>query len=472
MNRRSFLKSSLFAAPFLAGGCKGLFSPEYAPRRNLAPSQKVNVALVGCGTQMLDNVRQLLADGRVRVTVCCDPVLEAPGYFYDAKRLGGRKPFKEMVDKAYGDSSCRMVEDWREVVADPSVDALMICTPDHWHAIISIAAMKAGKHVYCQKPLALSIEEGIAMTRVAKASGVSFQVGNQGRSSPSRRTAVEILLNGMLGKLVDCDVTLPGGSGGKWGHKADASVVPLPSYFSRETWNLWQGPAEHWDGNAFIPGIHEPMCWRWNKRYGNGMVADFTPHIVDTVHQAIGADRSGPVAIDNVVAGDFQPNREVFSWAGSYSYDLHYACGFVAHVASARPNRRDGLFFRCADGSMALEGNKLEIFGKDGAKATGKILKEWKALAKAGNAKRIYAPKDAHNHESDWIDGIYENRPTCSECEFGHRTITTGHLANICISQGRASAAWDPVKESFTGASADLNKFRSVEYHNGWKLEA
>ena len=467
ISRRTFLEGSV---AFLAAGCVG---PQVLPPRRIAPGSLVNVALIGCGTQGKSNLDMLLVDNRLKVTVVCDPVLEAPGYSYKAQMVGGMKPFKARIDAAYKDNSCRMVADWRAVVADPTIDAVFVCTPDHWHAIISIAAMKAGKHVYCQKPMALSIEEGIVMTRVAKETGVTFQVGNQGRSNPVRRTASELIRNNILGKTTSCMVCLPEGSGGKWGHDINPHPAPRPAYFSEEMWNLWQGPAEHWENNAFIPGIHEPMCWRWNRRYGNGMIADFTPHEVDIVHWAMDFERTGPVAIENVVAGGFQENRAVYSWAGTFSYDLKYATGFTMRVRNVEPNLPRGILYSCEEGAINLYGQKLEIKDRNGKDIAKQVLRDWKHETRNANSKltRLYAPKDGHSHESDFIDGILEGRQVCSECEFGHRTTTTSHLANICIDLGLTKAAWDPVAERFVGKESEAaNRRLAVPYANGWKL--
>jgi len=468
-SRRMFL-GGLSAVPMC--GCTGFFGAAQAPARRLAPSARVNLALIGCGTQGKGNLSLFLQDPRVRVTCVCDPVTDLRTlYGYKAQNAGGCLPFKETVEAAYKATGCRWTNDWREVVADPAIDAVVVATPDHWHALISIAAMRAGKHVFCQKPLALSIEEGIVMTRVAKESGVTFQVGKQGRSNATRRTASEIIRNGVLGKARACRVGLPGGSGGHWGHGVDTTRKPIPAWFTPATWDLWQGPAAHWENNAYIPGIHEPMAWRWNKRYGGGMITDFTPHEVDTMHWAMDFERTGPVALENFTAAEFQADRGVFSWPGSFSYDLRYATGFTAHVMSLRPGVPRGLLYDCENGSLALYGEKIEVKDKTGKDITKETLRAWRhAYRSDTRITRLYAPKDGHSHEMDFIDGIFEARQVCSECEFGHRTLTTAHLANICVRTGRTALAWDPVSERF--ADPALAPYLKADYANGWRLDA
>ena len=188
--RRSFLKSALLAAPFI-GGCAT--SGGYAAPRRPPASGRLNLAVVGCGTMGAGNMEAFLADPRVRVAAVCDPVLAATTYGYDGKHPGGRRPFKETVDRRYGNSDCRMVADWREVVVDPAIDAVQVSTSDHWHALVAVAAMKAGKHVYCQKPMTLGVSEGQVMVDVARRSGVVFQVGSQQRSGAEFREAAELV---------------------------------------------------------------------------------------------------------------------------------------------------------------------------------------------------------------------------------------------------------------------------------------
>lgn len=461
LNRRNFLIAGAAAVPFFIGGCTTCCTKR---ARRPTANEKVNLAIIGCGTEAYDNVPQFLYDERVRITVVCDPIMEAMGYGYSAKQRGGTLPFKEMIDKKYGNNDCRMVKDFREVLADPTIDAVAVITPDHWHAYIAIAAMRAGKHVYCQKPMSLSIGEGQAMVKVWRETGVTFQVGNQGRSSSSSRVLAEWAVNGYLGKIQNAEVCIPGGSGGSWKHTVDPSPVALPSYFSREMWDLWQGPAEHWENNAFIHGIHDPMCWRWNKRYGGGMITDFGAHEIDLLHQCFGADRTGPVRIENFKCDKFQPNREVFSWAGEFSFYAVYANGMRATVRNCDKDHPRGVTIWGNKGTASKIGNSLN---------RPDYLKKWNEKKDLKPSDRaLYKPDNGHSHEMDFIDGIYGDRPICTDTEIGHRTISVAHLANLCERLGVARLDWDPVREAFVGANAAAaNELKTAKYHNGWKLD-
>ena len=425
LTRRSFLEASALAAPFFISGS---VSAKPSPRRP-APSERVALGVIGCGTQAHANVPTFLQDPRVRIVTVCDPVLSAGGYSYNSKAPGGRAAFKEIVDKFYGDASCRMTADWREVVSDPAVDAVLITAPDHWHA------------------------------PMAKETGVTFQVGSQHRGNSAFRVAAEFVRNGMLGDCKTCTVGLPGANGGMWGHGRDATRRAAPAYFSpASSWSMWLGPSKHWPDDAFIPGIHEPMCWRWNSRTGGGMITDWGAHWIDILHWAIDAERTGPVAVENMSTnlGD----DEVFDWADKYSFDLVYANGFRAHVSSEA---------RCG---LTFHGSKGDCFCFPGKLERPAFLSKWNEKRDLKDTDvRLYRAANGHPHESDFIDGIYERRAIATDCEIGHRSISACHIANICERLRLSSLTWDPKAETFTGAhAAEANALLEVPHFNGWSL--
>ena len=456
IGRRGFLAGVAGAAAW--SGWRAAFAGVGASARRPKPSDRINLGIIGCGTQAYANVPAFLRDERVQITVVCDPVLEAGGYSYDGKHPGGRKVFKEKVDAHYGNASCRMTADWREVVADPTVDAVVVITPDHWHALVAIAAMKAGKHVYCQKPMSLGVREGQEMVRVAKASGVTFQVGSQHRQDSSFRQAGELVASGYIGAVKYAEVGLPGANGGQWGHGRDTSRQARPGYFTKEGWDMWLGPSRHWENDAFIPAIHEPMCWRWNSRTGGGMITDWGAHWIDILQWTIGAERTGPVAVENMATN--LSDDPCLNWADKYAFDLVYADGFRAHVSDAA---RCGITWHGEKGDIFVDWTKIE---------RPDFLKKWreKTDLKPGD-KHFYRAANGHSHESDFIDGIYENRPIATDCEIGHRSISACHIANICERLRLAKLTWDPKAESFTGAHAEeANRLLETPHLNGWTL--
>ena len=458
--RRAFLKSSALALPALAGGCRGFFVGAARPVRRPSALSRVNLAVIGCGTQGFANMNGFLRDPRVQVTVVCDPVLSAGGYSYRSEMTGGRAPAKARVDGFYGNKDCRMAADFRAVMDDPSVDAVLIATPDHWHALQAIAAMKAGKHVYCQKPMALGISEGKEMVRVARETGVTFQVGAQQRSASEFRVAAELVASGYLGACKTCDIGLPGGNKGLFGHEKSIGrdLWPAPDYFTpKGMWDLWQGPAQHWESNGFIQGIHDPMCWRFNSRTGGGMITDWGAHHLDILQWTLGMDDSGPVAIENMVH-DRDPSDRIFDWAANYSFDVVYANGFRAHVSNTLPN---GLRFHGEKGDLFVARGKLE---------RPDFLRKWseKRDLKGGDV-HLYRPRGGVSHEMDFIDAVYSGGRTACPCSVGHRSITIAHVANICERLGLSSLRWDPVAERFPD-NDEANRLAIVPHHNGWTL--
>ena len=482
VSRRAFLGGA--TASFFVAGCATGRSP-----RRIAANGKVNVAVIGCGRiARSTNVPGFLSDDRCRVTAVCDVVELAPDYFYGARNsnfgtegfaagngsyrndICGWRVLRDMVNEKYGNSDCRVFTDWRDVVDDPTIDAVCICTPDHWHAIMSIAAMKAGKHVFCQKPMSLSVEEGQAMVRVAKETGVTFQVGNQGSINPDFRLSEEIVLNGYAGKVLGATICIPACD--HWiGHGRSAARAPLPRYFTEEAWDMWQGPARHWEDNAYIPSIHDPTCWRFNNRYGGGMITDFGAHEFDQLQRGLGTQLSGPVAIENMES-DYSTgvDRDVFSWPSDFKFDIVYANGLRCHVSKI--DKEGGwprqTVFHCEKGDVGSYAYKGKVPDS---------LKNFKESDLTEKDIKLYRPNEGHDgmkfHESDFLDGVIEGRQVASTCEMGHRTISIAHIANICARMQLRSLKWDPAGEKFVGAYADeANRFLAVEYHNGWELGA
>lgn len=482
--RRSFLRGASLL-PFLVGGCS--FSGK---ARRFAANETVNVAIIGCGLIARGtNVPGFLRDSRCRVTVACDMVRLAPDYFYGSRQgafgaegfaksdagyppsVCGSAVVKELVDRHYRDRSCREVFDWRDVIDDPTVDAVAICTPDHWHALIAIAAMRAGKHVFCQKPMTISIAEGQAMVRVAKETGVTFQVGNQGANNPQYRLSEEIVLNGYAGAIKGATICIPACD--HWeGHGRSAARLPRPGYLSEEAWNLWQGPARHWEGNAYIPSIHDPTCWRFNSRYGGGMIPDFGAHEFDQLQRGLGTQFTGPVAVENMTS-DYATgsDRDVFSWPSEFSFDFVYANGVRCHVRKI--DKENGFprqtIFHCEKGDVGSYDRRGKV---------PECLKNFRESDLAdGDVKLHRRPTGGDGvdfHEADFLDGVIAgSQDVASTCEMGHRTISMAHIANICARLQLSSLKWDPKAERFVGAYADeANRFLSVEYDNGWNLDA
>ncbi|MGP0064801.1 MAG: Gfo/Idh/MocA family protein, partial [Isosphaeraceae bacterium] len=215
-SRRDFLRTTI------AASAAGVAFPTIVPGSALglsgavAPSNQITVGIIGTGNQGFNDINSFLRDERVRIVAVCDVNREGPGY-WDGK-LGGREPARRLVEKHYADQrragtyrGCEAYVDYREILGRDDIDAVEVCTPDHWHAIPVIAACKARKDIYGQKPLSLTIAEGRAMSYAVSKSGVVFQTGSQQRSDHRFRRACELVRNGRIGDLRRVRVGMPAG---------------------------------------------------------------------------------------------------------------------------------------------------------------------------------------------------------------------------------------------------------------------
>src|SRR5262245_55200022 len=233
LTRRNFLRTTLERT------ATGLAFPMIVPASALglggkvAPSNRVTIGVIGTGNQGFNDIKSFLKYDGVQIIAVCDGNRESLGY-WDGK-LGGREPAKRLVEKHYGEhkpsgvyKGCDAGVDYREILGRKDIDAVEVCTPDHWHAIPVLEACKAGKDIYCQKPLALTIAEGRAMSYAVSKYKVVFQTGSQQRSDHHFRRACELVRNGRIGDLKRVRVGLPGGRPdlAKCGDKKKPEPVP------------------------------------------------------------------------------------------------------------------------------------------------------------------------------------------------------------------------------------------------------
>ena len=448
---------------FLAGAGALAAAPYIIPASALgkagrpAPSQRLNVGFIGYGTMAHDNIGNFLNNDSVQVVSVCDCNKESGLYGYRAERQGGREPCRRRVNEFYAKkldkadyNGCNVYADFREMLDKDGLDAVVISTPDHWHAIQAVWAARKGKHIYGQKPMSLCIAEGRAMADEVKKAGVTFQVGSQQRSDNYFRMACEFIRNGRIGKLQKIEVGLPGGHSlfGKTG--ADASLEPLPQPPPHIDFDMWLGPARQ---RPFIPGLHNPLSWRASLDYSGGMITDWGAHHLDIVQWALGKDDSGPVAVENLTSDMPSPDA-VFNTAGNYSFEVVYAEGTRVFVSNAFPN---GVRF-------VGEGGK-EIFV-----TRGKLEMKPQELIReklTDSETHLYV---SGQHERNFIECVYSGKPTITTCEIGHRSITIAHLANIGLRLGRTQVRWDPKAERFVN-DPDADKLIARGLRSPWTVD-
>src|SRR3954470_16860825 len=271
INRRQFLKRSAGAAALLG------VAPTIIPARVLgadAPSNKITIGMIGVGDHGTGwNLSYYLKNNAAKVVAVCD---------VDENRMFRAR---ETVNERYGNEDCSTTKNFREILARKDIDAVMISTPDHWHTIISLLAIKAGKDVQCEKPT-LTVHEGQVLSEAVRKHKKVFQTSTEDRSVTEYHRIAELVRNGRIGKLQRIEVILP-----KQPNRAGAPTPqPIPTEFD---WEMWLGPA------PFAPYTKDRVHFnfRWIQDYSGGIICDWGAHLFDTAQWANNTERSGPIEV-------------------------------------------------------------------------------------------------------------------------------------------------------------------------------
>jgi len=418
--RRHFIKSmaALSLAPTIV--------PSTVFGKN-SPSNRITLGFIGVRNMGMNNLRNFIGRDRVQVVAVCD---------VDQRNA---KAAKDFVDETYGNSDCAQYGDFREVTQRPDIDAVVICTPDHWHTIPAIDAMKHEKDAYVEKPLTLTIDEGKALVAAAERYGRVIQTGSMQRSMYTFRHAVELVRNGRIGELTSITVSLPGNnrhSDGPW--QAD----PIPKEFD---YNFWLGPA------PWQPYVEERCHYnfRFILDYSGGQVTNWGAHHLDIAQWALDMDESGPVEITG--RGEF-PNNGLYNTATQVDFDCRYA---------------NGVTLTC---KTSGELNGLKIKGTEGwiVATRGSVYSSPKGIAQevlGPNHKRVYFSND---HAANFIECIKSRKKPITHEGIGHRSATVCHLGNIAMMR-RATLTWDPVSEQITNNPA-ANAMLYRPMRGEWRL--
>jgi len=460
VSRRGFLKTGM-AAGILA-------FPTIVPARVLgqqAPSNKIQVGVIGCGR---------IAGGMDIPGLWNNQDLATPVALADCdiKRL---RTTKQKTGQLFaGDlPDLKLYQDYRELLADKAVDAVMICTPDFWHAQQCVEAAFAGKDVYVQKPLAMTVFESRSIVEVMKKTGRIFHIGTQQRSEgkstfgPQFRKAAEYVLNGRLGRIRKVEIGLPQ----EPQEPADWPLIqPVPDTLDYDKW-LGYSPAElfselrtHPQGKGEEADFGRPG-WMTIREYSMGMIANWGAHHIDIAQWGLGMENSGPVRIKG--RADF-PKRRLWDVHGSLDMRLTYANGTVLHIAddTAFPNGvrfvgEKGWIF-CGRGSVKTMSNDPGAGGKHGRWRP--LEASSKALIEGEVEKKL--PRNPNNHHRIWLESIKTRQPTNVLPEAAHRTTTACILAFTAMNLKRA-LSWDPAAERFVGdeaANATLSRPERAPY--------
>jgi predicted dehydrogenase len=422
--RREFLERSVAVA-----GAAAL--PWFLPARALgkdpavpSPSQRITLGAIGIGGMGSLDLTGLLHQPDVHVLAACDV------------KEGNLRHAVAMVNGQYGNQDCAVHRDWRELTARADLDAVYCATPDHWHALISIAAAQAGKDIYCQKPMSVTVAEGRAVADAVRRHGIVYQSGTQRRSQPNYRFCVETARSGRIGKLLHVENRM----GGSPGPDSPRVTAPPPEI----NYDMWLGPAP-WEPYC---DVRVSGAFRFISDYAGGSMTDMGAHYNDI------AQMLRPSFLD--APATFQVKKARFHQHGIF--DTAFGYDVVATYD-------DGLEIRMFEGDKGIRwvGTEGWIDLADEGQVTAQpasILKDiqvnthWTAVAQ---------------HHRNWLDCVKTRARPAADAEVAHRSTTLSHAANIAMRLGRDLLRWDRHAERFVGDDA-ANRMLARSMRAPWTL--
>jgi predicted dehydrogenase len=412
-------------------------APLILPASARGANDRIVMGSIGVGGQGGGHLRSLLRTSDVRVTAVCDVMADR------------RNRAKDQVDSTYKDNSCKGYNDFREMLARPDLDAVLIAVPDHWHALIGVEAARRGKHMYYEKPMGVSLAESQAMREAVRRYGVTFQFGTQQRSSFTFRHAVELVRNGRIGQLKEIVI----GSAGSQ-YVPNQPEQPVPAGFD---YDLWLGPA------PWVPYTAERVTRNFTLiyDYSLGCISGaWGVHDVDTAQWALDADHTGPLDVEGT--GTF-PADGLYDTATSWEVHHTYANGVKLIHMDIRSAKKRWDQFSLGNMASLFVGTEGWVYVSRQAIHThpATLVRE-----KFGpNDKRVIFSND---HRRNFLDAVRTGGRTISPIEAAVRADTVCQQADIAMRLKR-KLRWDPVKEQFIG-DEQANRMLSRPMRSPWHL--
>ncbi|MHC4738931.1 MAG: Gfo/Idh/MocA family protein [Planctomycetota bacterium] len=449
INRRVFLKNSAALTTAVLGFPYIVKSSAFGADRSTTPSNRIVMGCIGMGGQGTYNMKAFLNNSDVQVVAVCDVnrgnasydmLYQAPG------STAGREPARALVNNKYGNRDCAAYNDFRELLCRDDIDAVSVCTPDHWHGLISIAAAKANKDIYCEKPLVNTIAEGRALCEAVKRHGRVLQTGSHERSNDSVRFACELVRNGRIGRLHTIRVNMP--------NSDSHHLEILKSNYPQPTMPVPDGfDYDMWLGHTPWVEYTQRRChfwWRFILDYGGGEMTDRGAHIIDIGQLGNNTDDTGPIEI----AGSGKaPDKGIYDTFMEYNFECRYTNG-VRLIGGSSGNR--GLKFEGTDGwiFIHIHGGRLEAGPES-------LLKE------------SIGPDEIHlgrspEHHRNFLDSVKTRRQPIAPAQVGHRTAAICHLVNIAMLTG-SKLKWDPDTEQIVN-NVDANRMLARPMRSPWRL--
>lgn len=441
-SRRDFLKKAgLGMSSILAASAFPVIVPSSVFGKN-APSNRINIGQIGFGRiAKSHDLPEILKNDIAHVMAVAD---------VDSKRaaLG-----KEWIEKAYSTKTgknkyvdVKIYEDYHDLLANKDIDAVVISTPDHWHAQPAMEAALMGKHIYLQKPTSLTIREGRQMADAVKKSGVVFQLGSQQRSVspwPQFKRTCELVRNGRIGKLRKVYVGLPGDPAG-----GNTAQMPVPSNLNYDFW-LGSTPDVYYtlDRVHSQTNIDDRPGWLRCEQFGAGMITGWGSHHIDIAHWGMNTELTGPIEIEGTATF---PTEGLWNVHGDFKVTARYANGVIMEIGGDNPNgvkfegtagwifvSRGNVGVTASDPGAAAASAKNEAFHASDPKILGSVIGK--------NEIHLYDSPEQHQN---WLESIREKKQTISHAEIAHRSCSACLIAHTAMKLGR-KLRWDPKKEEF-----------------------
>jgi predicted dehydrogenase len=418
-----------------------------------SPGNRINIGAIGNGR--ISRVHDLPGIWKydvARIVAVCD---------LDSRRVNDARA---LVNGHYGDKAGKKYDgvttysDYRELLANKDIDAVVISTPDHWHAIIAIHAVEAGKDVYLQKPASLTIAEGRTLSDTVHRSGRIFQIGSQQRSSPQFRYAAELVRNGRIGHLQTVKIGLPGDPSGD-----DEPDMPVPKNLNYDMW-LGSTPVVFYTEKRVHPqSSYDRPGWLRCEQFGAGMITGWGAHHIDSAHWAMGTEYTGPV---EVWGSAVFPAKGLWDVHGPFRTEALYADGVRMIASGDFPN---GIRFEGTEGWIFVSRGNESVTASDPVAK----LRDSQALAASDPRiiKSVIGPDEIHLYESkdqhgNWLECIRSRQQPIAPVEVAHRACSACLIHHMAMKLKR-KLYWDPASERFKnddGANALLSRPQRSPY--------
>jgi predicted dehydrogenase len=479
LSRRGFLRSA--TAAMAAAGIPAWYAREVIAqeerqkeeaKKPVGANGKVALGAVGIGSpasrslQLLSDVTRAVPNQAKYIAVCD----------VDGRHVQRAADIVKKNDKI-GNPDVATCHDFRELNKRKDIDAVIVATPDHWHALVAIDALRNGKDVYCEKPLTLTVAEALAVAKVAKETGQVFQTGSQQRTDYGGmfRLAVELVRSGRIGKIdtVECRI----------GGNPTSGPIPKAEVPKELDWNFWLGPAPMCDyllsKDGKLTNCH--YDFRWWHQYSGGKMTDWGAHHLDIAQWALGMDGSGPVEVEFVSAKPAATEPNAYNWHPEFKVQYNYGNGVKMYAMSGGGTNAGALVNK--DGQVPKDNrtgkeklvdgdtNGLLFIGSEGKLFVGRdrlVASDAKIISEPlKEDPKLYFYRPA-SHMNNFFDCLKSRKKPICSADIGASSVIICHIGAIALRLGK-KLTWDPETQKFN--DADANAMLSRSYREPWKLE-